>query len=191
MKRAIKILAAFSPLLLAGQAGAKDTPLVDTGELYVYGDLQENTCRMTMDSVWQEVNLGSTPRADVNMVGKSARPVTVTIYLHDCPELAHWSTNITPLTETASSMQPPYKARFVAVSDNENPALIKVNGASGIGLRLKDSRGKTIKFSRLSDAMLLNPGQDQITFTLTPERTSAPFKAGPYHALINFSMLYQ
>lgn len=179
-------------LAVAGTASAEDEkPLVDTGMLYVYGDLQENTCRMTMDSAWQDVDLGSTSRADVNVVGKAAAPVKVNIYLHDCPELASWSTNIMPMTTTISALQPPYKARFMAVQDDNNPALIKVTGASGIGLRLRDSRGETVMLSRNSDSILLSPGQNQVTFTLQPERTAAPFVAGPYHALINFSMIYQ
>lgn len=179
-------------LLLAAAAHAEDEkPLVDTGALYVHGDLLENTCRMTMDSAWQDVDLGSTSRADVNLVGKATKPVTVKIYLRDCPELPNWSTNITPMTTTISSMQPPYKARFVAVTDEFNPELIKVVGASGIGLRLRDNHGETVNLSRTSDSLLLNPGQDEVVFTLQPERTGAIFAPGPYHAVINFSMIYQ
>ncbi|HEX4502388.1 MAG TPA: fimbrial protein [Scandinavium sp.] len=179
-------------LAVMGNALAEDEhPLVDAGMLYVHGELQENTCRMAMDSAWQEVDLGSVSRADVNLVGKEAQPVTVKIYLRDCPELANWSTNITPMTTVFSSLQPPYKARFVGVADELNPELIKVVGASGIGLRLRDSQGKTIMLGRTGNAMLLNPGQDQVTFTLQPERTNAAFIPGPYHAVINFSMIYQ
>jgi type 1 fimbria pilin len=193
MNRAANKMALLAlTLVLAGAAVAADEkPLVDTGQLYVHGDLQENTCRMEMDSAWQEVDLGSTARAEVNLVGRAAKPVTVKLYLHDCPELGNWSTNITPLTETVSTIQPPYRARFVAVSDASNPDLIAVTGASGIGLRLRDSRGKTMMLSRTGDTMLLNPGQDVVVFTLAPERTNAPFIAGPYHAVINFSLIYQ
>lgn len=179
-------------MVVSGTVSAEDEkPLVDTGTLYVHGDLLENTCRMTMDSAWQDVDLGSTARADVNLVGKATAPVAVKIYLHDCPELANWSTNITPMTTTVSTLQPPYKARFVAVADESNPELIKVTGASGIGLRLRDSRGETVPLSRVGDSLLLNPGQDEVVFTLQPERTGAMFVAGPYHAVINFSMIYQ
>lgn len=179
-------------LLMTGAVNAEDEkPLVDTGTLYVHGDLLENTCRMTMDSAWQDVDLGSATRADLSLVGKTTPPVTVKIYLHDCPELPNWSTNITPMTTTISTMQPPYKARFVAVTDDNNPELIKVTGASGIGLRLRDSHGETVKLSRMSDSQLLNPGQDEVVFTLQPERTGAMFVPGPYSAVINFSMIYQ
>lgn len=179
-----------SLLAMAGHAAAIE-PLADTGMLYVHGELQENTCRLTMDSAWQEVDMGSTAHADVNLLGKASKPMTVTFYLQDCPILGSWSTNITPMTHTVSSMQPPYKARFSAKADDTNPDLIQVVGASGIGLRLRDNQGKTVKFGRSGDAILLNPGQNQVTFTLAPERTAAPFVAGSYHALINFSMIYQ
>lgn len=192
MKETIKTLLATSLLMaMTVTARADEKPLVDTGALYVHGDLQENTCRMDMDSAWQDVDLGSTARADVSLVGDAAKPVTVKIYLHDCPELANWSTNITSMTTTASMLQPPYKARFTAVADENNPDLIKVTGASGIGLRLRDSHGETVKLSRTSDVQLLSPGQDQVVFTLQPERTGALFMAGPYHAVVNFSMIYQ
>ncbi|WP_442876509.1 fimbrial protein [Enterobacter cloacae complex sp. ECC445] len=179
-------------LAVASTANAEDEKsLVDTGTLFVHGDLQENTCRMTMDSAWQDVNLGTTSRAEVDHAGKAAEPVKVNIYLHDCPELASWSKNITPMTTTFSTLQPPYSARFMGVQDDYNPELIKVVGASGIGLRLRDSKGATVMLSHNSDSILLNPGQNQLTFTLQPERTTAPFVAGPYHALVNFSMIYQ
>ncbi|EKY3199108.1 type 1 fimbrial protein [Cronobacter turicensis] len=178
-------------LALTASAFADEEALVDTGVLYVHGQLQENTCRMDMDSAWQEVDLGSTSRASVNLTGKTGNPVTVKIYLHDCPELSTWSTNITPITTTVSAIQPNYKARFTGVSDDYNPELIKVAGASGVGLRLRDSRGKSVILGRSSDAVLLNPGQNLVTFTLQAERNGAAFVPGPYHSVINFSMMYQ
>lgn len=67
MNRAANKMALLAlTLVLAGPAAADEKPLVDTGQLYVHGDLQENTCRMEMDSAWQEVDLGSTARAEVN-----------------------------------------------------------------------------------------------------------------------------
>lgn len=179
-------------LMIAGQVLADDEkPLADTGALYVQGALLENTCRMSMDSAWQEIDLGTASQGDLNLVGKATAPIAIKIYLHDCPVMGSWSTNLTPMTFTASTMQPPYRARFVAVADESNPDLVKVTGASGIGLRLRDNHGETVKLSRTGDSILLNPGDDQLTFTLQPERTGAVFTPGPYHAVINFSMIYQ
>lgn len=190
MNRMIMTVMAAGLLAAAGQAAADET-VPDTGQIYVYGELQENTCRLEMDSADQAVDMGATARADVGLMGKTARPVTVRLYLRDCPQMSSWSTNITPMTETTSTQQPSYRARFVAKADAANPSLIAVTGASGIGLRLKDSRGQTVRLSRESDTLLLAPGQDQLTFTLAPERTAAPFRVGAYHALINFNLFYE
>ncbi|EJJ0545841.1 fimbrial protein [Cronobacter sakazakii] len=169
-----------------------DEPVsADGGTLYVHGALRENTCRLEMDSAWQDIDLGNITRADVNLVGKMTKPIPVTLYLRDCPEIPTRSANITPLTHTRSTQQPAYQARFLAATDTLRPELIKVTGASGIGLRLKDSRGQTVNMGQQGDTVLLNPGQDSVTYTLQVERTNAPLVPGSYHALIHFSMMYE
>ncbi len=75
-------------------------------------------------------------------MGKMTKPIPVTLYLRDCPEIPTRSANITPLTHTRSTQQPAYQARFLAATDTLRPELIKVTGASGIGLRLKTVAGK-------------------------------------------------
>lgn len=191
MKRMTRIIALGAALGVTAPVMADEPVSADGGALYVHGVMRENTCRLEMDSAWQDVDLGDISRADVSLVGKMTKPVTVTLYLRGCPEIPTRSANITPLTHTRSAQQPGYQARFVAPTDALNPDLIKVTGVSGIGLRLKDSQGKTVKMAQQSDTVLLNPGQDTVTYTLQTERTTAALVPGPYHALINFSMMYQ
>ncbi|EPH6761668.1 fimbrial protein [Cronobacter dublinensis] len=191
MRRIAHIIALGAALGVIAPVMADEPASADGGALYVHGVMRENTCRLEMDSAWQDVDLGDISRADVSLVGKMAKPVTVTLYLRDCPEIPTHSANITPLTYTRSAQQPGYQARFIAPTDALNPDLIKVTGVSGIGLRLKDSHGQTVKMAQQGDTVLLNPGQDAVSFTLAPERTAAPLVAGPYHALINFSMIYE
>ncbi|EPN9528026.1 fimbrial protein [Cronobacter malonaticus] len=191
MKRTVQLMLTTALLGSTLPGLASELVSADGGELYVHGALRENTCRLEMDSAWQDVDLGDTARADVSLVGKVAKPVTVTLYLRDCPQIPTRSANITPLTHTRSSQQPAYQARFVAPTDPFNPDLIQVKGASGIGLRLKDSRGQTVKMAQQGDTVLLNPGQDSVTYTLQVERTASTLEPGPYHALIQFSMMYQ
>ncbi|WP_336292711.1 fimbrial protein [Cronobacter dublinensis] len=191
MRRMAHIIALGAALGVIAPVMADEPVSADGGALYVHGVMRENTCRLEMDSAWQDVDMGDISRADVNLVGKMAKPVTVKLYLRDCPQIPTRSANIMQLTHTRSAQQPGYQARFVAPTDALNPDLIKVTGASGIGLRLKDNQGKTVKMAQQGNTALLNPGQDTVTFTLAPERTTAPFVAGPYHALINFSMRYE
>ncbi|EKM6455976.1 fimbrial protein [Cronobacter dublinensis] len=191
MRRMAQLIALGAALGFIAPVMADEPVSADGGTLYVHGVMRENTCRLEMDSAWQDVDLGDISRADVSLVGKMAKPVTVTLYLRDCPEIPTRSANITPLTHTRSAQQPGYQARFVAPTDALNPDLIKVTGVSGIGLRLKDSQGKTVKMAQQGDTVLLNPGQDTVTYTLQTERTTAALVPGPYHAVINFSMMYQ
>ncbi|ELQ6169041.1 fimbrial protein [Cronobacter dublinensis] len=191
MRRMAQIIVLGAALGFIAPVMADEPVSADGGTLYVHGVMRENTCRLEMDSAWQDVDLGDITRADVSLVGKMAKPVTVTLHLRDCPEIPTRSANITPLTHTRSAQQPAYQARFVAPADASNPDLIKVTGVTGIGLRLKDSRGQTVRMAQQSDTVLLNPGQDTVNFTLAPERTAAPLVAGPYHALINFNMRYE
>ncbi|WP_105637528.1 fimbrial protein [Cronobacter dublinensis] len=191
MIRMAHIIALGAALGFIAPVMADEPVSADGGALYVHGVMRENTCRLEMDSAWQDVDLGDISRADVSLVGKMAKPVTVTLYLRDCPEIPTHSANITSLTHTRSAQQPGYQARFIAPTDALNPDLIKVTGVSGIGLRLKDNHGQTVKMAQQGDTVLLNPGQDTVSFTLAPERTAAPLAAGPYHAVINFSMIYE
>ncbi|EOE6859510.1 fimbrial protein [Cronobacter dublinensis] len=191
MRRIAHIIALGAALGVIAPVMADEPASADGGALYVHGVMRENTCRLEMDSAWQDVDLGDISRADVSLVGKMTKPVTVTLYLRDCPEIPTRSANITPLTHTRSTQQPGYQARFVAPTDALNPDLIKVTGVSGIGLRLKDSHGQTVKMAQQGNTVLLNPGQDTVTYTLQTERTTAALVPGPYNALINFSMMYQ
>ncbi|EIS1618863.1 type 1 fimbrial protein [Salmonella enterica subsp. enterica serovar Sandiego] len=175
------------PLATRAGDGGSDS----VGEIYVHGILQENTCSLEMDSAWQEVDMGVTTHSMVNASGKRTQPVNVTLYLRDCPEVESWSVNNPTLTKTWSTLQPGYQARFEAVADESNPDLIAVKGASGVGLRMRDNHGRTVKLSAPSSTVLLSPGQNEVKYALEPVRTQAVFRPGAYYALIYFSMNYQ
>ncbi|CCK11940.1 Fimbrial protein [Cronobacter sakazakii 680] len=169
-----------------------DEPVsADGGTLYVHGALRENTCRLEMDSAWQDVDLGNITRADVNLVGKMTKPIPVTLYLRDCPEIPTRSANITPLTHTRSTQQPAYQARFFGCDRYAEAGAYQSDGRIRHRVAVEDSRGQTVNMGQQGDTVLLNPGQDSVTYTLQVERTNAPLVPGSYHALIHFSMMYQ
>lgn len=162
-----------------------------TGLLYVQGTLTEGTCRMSMESDWQEVDLGNTVLADIKTYGQTGHSTSIKIFLEDCPGQITNVTNSATLTQTRVAGGTIYQARFIAVADETNPNLIKVKGASGIGLQLRDDQGREVKLSQRGYPILLAPGQNEVTFSLQPVRTRSEFVAGAYHAIINFSMIYQ
>ena len=177
-------------LILAGPAASDERSMTDEGQLYVYGELQQSTCSLEMDSAYQEVDLSASFRTGGNLAAKASHPGTVQLYLRDCPEPGHWNANLTTSNEPDVNRQLPYRARIVAEPDASNPDLIAVAGAQGVGLRLKDSRGKTVRFSRTGATLLMRPDQNKVVFMLVPERNGAPFRNGSYHAVVNLSLIY-
>ncbi|ELY5798949.1 type 1 fimbrial protein, partial [Cronobacter sakazakii] len=93
MKRMTQLIALGAALCVIPPVFADEPVSADGGTLYVHGALRENTCRLEMDSAWQDVDLGNITRADVNLVGKMTKPIPVTLYLRDCPEIPTRSAN--------------------------------------------------------------------------------------------------
>lgn len=169
---------------------ATDTDF-DTGEILIRGQLLENTCRLSLDSVQQEVDLGALSKADIASFGQEGHPVNVVIHLQDCPETDFISRNAMSLTNARGLGQPGYSARIISVADDNNPNLIKVIGAKGFGLRLRDDQGREIHLASNQNIRFLESGQDDIIFKLSPVRTNEKFEPGAYHSFINFSLSYQ
>lgn len=163
----------------------------DTGEILVRGQLLENTCRISLDSVHQEVDLGITSKSDIMSFGKEGREVKLVIHLYDCPEANFLSKNGQTLTNARGISQPGYSASIITVADNNNPDLIKVVGAKGFGLRLRDEHGYPVQLASHNNVRFLDAGQDDIVFSLAPVRTNEDFEPGAYHALIGFNLSYQ
>lgn len=161
------------------------------GLLYVDGTLTESPCRLSMDSAWQDVSLGNTPRGDISRPGQVGTPVQFTLYLQDCPEQDYVAANMTTLTKTRSLNQSGFQVSFIAPQDIANPGLIKVDGVAGMALRLQDKYGQLVNISQYSAGTLLAPGQNQVTYTLAPQRTPGVFVPGAYHAVINYFIRYQ
>lgn len=87
-------------------------------------------------------------------------------------------------------MQPAVTVSFRANRDADNPQLVKAQGVSGLGLRLEDGRGEDVRLGSSGKALLLTPGQNTLSYTVTPERTPASLVAGSYRAVVNFHLSY-
>lgn len=86
---------------------------------------------------------------------------------------------------------PSMKIRFLAPIDTQDPRLAAVIGVQGIGLQLSDAARSPINLGEYSTPQLVSPGQNQLTYYVTPVRTSAQLNAGAYQALIRFQVSYE
>ncbi|MGJ3356022.1 fimbrial protein [Providencia sp. Je.9.19] len=160
------------------------------GTLYVHGALTESACRLAMSSVYQTINLGTVGTGQLQHVGQTGHPVAIELRLEDC--LSGESRSRTAQGNLLWSQQmPSMKIRFLAPIDTQDPRLAAVIGVQGIGLQFSDATRSPINLGEYSTPQLVSPGQNQLTYYVTPVRTSAQLNAGAYQALIRFQVSYE
>ncbi|WP_376778797.1 fimbrial protein [Serratia fonticola] len=180
------------PLVFGSAARAADNWEVDgaNGVLHVQGTLTESACRLEMVSAWQDIALGEIATGRLRHLGARGTPVAVHLKLQDClPGPANNRDHRTG-NRLWSPNQPAVSVSFIAPAQADNPQLIKVQGAEGLALRLTDSQGRDVRLGSRGAPLWLTPGQNILTYTVTPERTSAPLAAGVYWAQMNFRLHY-
>lgn len=178
-------------MLTSGQVSATDA-LVDGnyGILQVHGVLTESTCRLAMDSAWQEVDMGTTSTGALKKPGDQGTPVRVEIRLEDClasPASVRdaWSGNL-----LWSREQPSVTVSFVAPGELFKPELARITGVSGLALRLTDPLHRSVRLNGEGYPLLLEPGGNSLFYYIVPERTATPLVAGAWQALIHFRLNY-
>lgn len=160
------------------------------GVLYVYGALTESACRLEMDSATQEIDLGETGTRRLIKPGAQGTPVSFKLRLQDCLR-----TTLSQRDERTGALitaihQPSVTLSFRAVSDMDNPRLVKVQGVSGLALHLMDPEGRDVRLGSRGKPLLVTPGQNVLTYTVVAERTIAPLVAGAFWAVVNFRLSY-
>ncbi|EKT54412.1 fimbrial protein [Providencia burhodogranariea] len=159
------------------------------GTLYVQGALTESACRLAMSSAYQTVNLGNVGTGQLQQVGQTGTPVAVQLRLEDCLSGESRSRNNLGNLLWSPDM-PAMKIRFLAPADKQDPRLAAVTGAKGIGLQLSNAESHPIILGQYSAPQLISPGQNQLTYYVTPVRTAAGLNAGAYYALLQFQVSY-
>lgn len=160
------------------------------GTLYVYGALTESACRLEMTSARQDVELGETGTGRLKAIGARGEPVRFELRLTDCLRSPASSRDERTGALTWSDNQPAVTVSFRATRDADNPQLVKAQGVSGLGLRLATEQGEDVRLGSRGKPLLLMPGQDTLSYTVTPERTSAGLMAGSYMAVVDFHLSY-
>lgn len=179
-------------IMLLPPAQAVDNWDVDgaNGSLYVHGALTESACRLEMESVRQDIALGEVGTGRLQQVGDRGEPVRFELRLADCLRSPAGSRDVRTGVLTWANQQPAVTVSFRATRDADNPQLIKTQGAAGLGLRMEDGRGQDVRLGSRGEPLLVTPGQNTLTYTVTPERTPADLMAGSYRAVVDFHLSY-
>jgi type 1 fimbria pilin len=160
------------------------------GRLYVYGALTESACRLEMESARQDIALGEVSTGRLQSPGSQGAPVKFELRLRDCLRSAAGNRDVRTGALTWADEQPAVRVSFKATRDADNPTLAKTQGVSGLGLRLSDEQGHDVRLGDRGRPLLLTPGQNVLTYTVTPERTSAKLVAGNYRSVVDFNLSY-
>ena len=161
------------------------------GVLYVSGSLTESPCRLAMESASQSVDLGNTETASLPNVGAKAQSVPFHITLLDCIEMNTLLKNSNTGDAVWSNKQPAAKIRFIAETVPLMPQYAKVVGAQGLGLEISSSQGDALPLNAKSNPLLISPGDNVLTYYVTPVRISDNLSPDAYSAIISFEMLYE
>lgn len=178
-------------LLPAAQAAVDNADVEGAnGSLYVHGALTESACRLEMTSVRLDISLGETATGRLQTIGARGTPVRFELRLMDCLRSPASSRDVRTGGLTWSGSQPAVSVSFNAVRDADNPQLVKVQGVSGLGLRLEDEHGREVRLGSRGAPLLLTPGQSALTYRVATERTLAELIAGRYRAVVDFHLSY-
>ncbi|CAI1834704.1 fimbrial protein [Serratia fonticola] len=160
------------------------------GTLYVHGALTESACRLEMTSAYQDIALGETGTGRLQAIGAQGEPIRFELRLADCLRSAAGSRDVRTGGLTWADNQPAVTVSFTAPRDADNPQLVQALGVSGLGLRLENGQGQDVRLGSRGKPLLLTPGQDSLSYTVTPERTPAALVAGSYRAVVDFNLSY-
>lgn len=160
------------------------------GTLYVHGALTESACRLEMASARQDIALGETGTGRLQTIGARGEPVRFELRLADCLRSPGGHRDTRTGSLSWADMQPAVTVSFRAIRDADNPQLVKAQGVYGLGLRLEDDQGEDVHLGSWGKPLLLTPGQDTLSYTVTPERTPAELMAGSYRAVVDFHLSY-
>lgn len=160
------------------------------GVLHVQGELTESACRLEMASAYQTVSLGNTTTAELTLAGDRGVPVNAQLQLRDCLRTPSNNRDTRSGNRVWSTQQPAVSVSFIAPADADNPELVRVQGASGLALRITDTQGRDIRLGSRGVPLALVVGQSALNYSITPERTRAPLQPGAYAAVVGFQLSY-
>lgn len=80
---------------------------------------------------------------------------------------------------------------FLGESDPDNPQLLKLHGGvQGVGLRLKDQRGRALSLNQPGAPYVLQPGGNTLWFSAQLESTRQFIEANQFKGVVHVQLVY-
>ncbi|WDU61270.1 fimbrial protein [Pseudomonas poae] len=177
-------------LALMGRAHAQDVEGM-MGMLNIRGAMHEMPCGLEMTSLHQTIDLGAISAGQLQRPGDQATALPFLLRFQDCQRTAGKITSERTGNLTWSAHQPVLSVMFIAPADADDPRLVKVQGITGMGLRLTDPEGRDVQLGSRGEPLFLPLGSNTQTWNVQPTRTSAPLTSGAFRAVVDFRLNYE
>ncbi|NVZ18273.1 fimbrial protein [Pseudomonas costantinii] len=180
-------------LALVGGAHAQEDDDIEgmVGMLNISGSMHETPCSLEMTSLHQTIDLGAVSTSQLQRPGDQATAVAFQLRFTDCHRTAGNIRSERTGNLAWSAYQPVLSVAFSAPADAEDPRLVKVQGITGMGLRLTDALGRDVQLGSRGEPLFLPLGGSTQTWNVQPTRTSAPLTSGAFRAVVDFRLNYE
>ncbi len=180
-------------LALAAGASAEDDEGIDgqRGRLNITGSMHESTCSLEMTSRYQTIDLGAVSTSQLQRPGDQATSMAFQLRFQDCHRTAGSIRSERTGNLAWSAHQPVLSVAFIAPADADDPRLVKVQGITGMGLRLTDALGRDVQLGFRGEPLFLTEGSNSQVWNVQPTRTSAPLTSGAFRAVVDFRLSYE
>ncbi len=162
-----------------------------SGVLNVFGAMHNAPCALDMSSAYQDIDLGSVSRSQLQRPGDQATPVAFQLRFVDCQRASGSLQSERTGNLVWSASEPVVSVAFVAPADADDPRLVKVQGVTGMGLLLTDALGRDAALGSRGEPLFLQYGNDTLTWNVQPVRTSAALSNGAFRAAVDFRLVYE
>ena len=189
--RACSVAGLSCLLLLSAQQARAEAIHGMSGVLNVYGSLQNAPCALDMSSAYQDVDLGSVSRSQLQRPGDGATAVAFQLRFVDCQRASGSLQSEHTGNLVWSAYQPVVSVAFVAPADADDSRLVKVRGVTGMGLLLTDALGRNVALGSRGEPLFMQHGNDTQTWHVQPVRTSAALGNGAFRAAVDFRLVYE
>lgn len=151
------------------------------GILNVNGLLLESPCSLDMRSAFQSIEIKDIGITTASKPGDTGTPQQIIFRLLGC-RTAHMKSRTGSIDSTV---------KFLSEADLDEPSLFRLNGATGVALRLLDSKGHMVQPGERRNAVFKNSAGNLLVYTVIPVRTKAKLTTGNFEATIDFGMIYE
>lgn len=187
-----QIVKALGGLLLALGGGAHAEDIEgQNGLLNVTGSMHETPCGLEMASQHQTIDLGVVSASQLLRPGDQAPARPFQLRFTDCQRTAGSIRSERTGNLTWSAYQPVLSVAFIAPADADDSRLVKVQGITGMGLRLTDAQGRDVQLGSRGEPLFLTLGSNTQTWSVQPTRTLAPLTSGVFRAVVDFRLNYE